>query len=612
MSNNTASAYKINQRLKLLETDLSDYRAALDHSIVNLSIAKWVTFILYFTAVWTLYVYDVWGVADFLSSNMGDAPAFIIFGTVSVMLPRFLSRTKEDRYKDIAETTASGYRLNIVAILTLIFFACSGLFFELFTATSQQQHITTTAAENSQSFKQTESTITIASTSGSELAAAERRVALCYAKKEKTCVGDEARANSLREQQARDAQQQIAASTALFAEQHKAREELKEDANKPLFKMIRDTFDVTINTGMIIGVAIMITIFELTHIINLFTYASRLRRWRETNNELIEMNGEYMELTGHIVSSDDFDDMKKPVSRQPMQTFTPTLPYMNITEIGKHCYKTISSMVNSGALPLTQSHIESAAKVELSRLSKTHQLESSNHEKCGNWIYNELKKERDEMQPVMPQDFKKPSQSAAPIKSPAFNDTATALNNRPTPSSISSTIKTIVNGVDLSKANTAGDIKKAVYNAYSVIPNPAPLNDTDLDKVAEKITQDRGIQPPAIAAEQHPAPAPKKVSFGMIPERPSNQYISGTGINNPVLGKAEAIYPLPLPDQTEVDLSHQTEVDRPDRTAPPVRLDQSGLLGSVYSDQSGLPRSTQDDSAIKIAELNKKCNYSVS
>jgi hypothetical protein len=484
MSNNTASAYKINQRLKLLETDLNDYRAALDHSIVNLSIAKWVTFILYFTAVWTLYVYDVWGVADFLSSNMGDAPAFIIFGTVSVMLPRFLSRTKEDRYKDIAETTASGYRLNIVAILTLIFFACSGLFFELFTATSQQQHITTTAAENSQSFKQTESTITIASTSGSELAAAERRVALCYAKKEKTCVGDEARANSLREQQARDAQQQIAASTALFAEQHKAREELKEDANKPLFKMIRDTFDVTINTGMIIGVAIMITIFELTHIINLFTYASRLRRWRETNNELIEMNGEYMELTGHIVSSDDFDDMKKPVSRQPMQ-------------------------------------------------------------------------------PAMPQDFKKPSQSAAPIKSPAFNDTATALNNRPTPSSISSTIKTIVNGVDLSKANTSGDIKKAVYNAYSVIPNPAPLNDTDLDKVAEKITQDRGIQPPAIAVEQHPAPAPKKVSFGMIPERPSNQYISGTGINNPVLGKAEAIYPLPLPtaDMVKNDAVQQSGTD---------------------------------------------------
>ena len=71
---------------------------------------------------------------------------------------------------------------------------------------------------------------------------------------------------------------------------------------------------------------------------------------------------------------------------------------MNITEIGRHCYKTISSMVNSGALPLTQSHIKSAAKVELSRLSKTHLLESSDHKKCGAWIYNELKKEQDEMQ----------------------------------------------------------------------------------------------------------------------------------------------------------------------------------------------------------------------
>jgi hypothetical protein len=535
--NNNASAYKINQRLRLVQTDLNDYRAALNHSIVNLGIAKWVTFILYFTAVWTLYVYDVWGVADFLTSNMGDMPAFAIFGTVSVMLPRFLSRTKEDRYKDIAEDTASGYRLTTVAILTLIFFASSGLFFELFTATSQQQHITTTAAENSKSFQQTQSTITIASTNGDALASAERKVALCYAKKEKTCVGDEARVASLKEQQARDSQQQIAAGAALFTAQHAAREELKEEANKPLFKMIRDSFGVSINTGMIIGVAIMITIFELTHIINLFTYASRLRRWRETNEQFIEMNGEYMELTGHVVSTNDFDDMKKPVKAPTVSQ--PTIP-QNI-----------------------------------------------------------------------PQDFKTPvTEKAEPAmtKQPDFNNAAVAVNNRPALSTIASTIKMIVNGVDTNKATTLDDIKKAVYNTYSVIPNPAELDDAELDKVAEKIAQDRGINQTPIIAIETPTPTSRPMGFisSGYSALPKNQYIGGTGIHNPALGKAEAIFPLPLADQSEVVLPHQSEPVLSGLPTPPVRFYQSGLLKSDYSDQSGLPRTTSDYSDEKIGELNKK------
>lgn len=106
-------------------------------------------------------------------------------------------------------------------------------------------------------------------------------------------------------------------------------------------------------------------------------------------------------------------------AEQAVETIeTPTLPLMSITEIGRHCYKVISSMVNAGALPLTQKHINGICRSEFNKLSKTHALESSDFEKCGAWIYKELIKERD-MQTANQQTNTRPAPLADTHISPA-------------------------------------------------------------------------------------------------------------------------------------------------------------------------------------------------
>ena len=102
---------------------------------------------------------------------------------------------------------------------------------------------------------------------------------------------------------------------------------------------------------------------------------------------------------------------------EPTPAPVPALPFMSIKDTGRHCYKIISNMVNSGALPLTKNHIISAARIEFTRLSKTHELESTNHENAGTWIYNELVKERNTIQQLAQQAKQTPA--PAPVMATA-------------------------------------------------------------------------------------------------------------------------------------------------------------------------------------------------
>lgn len=190
--------------------------------------------------------------------------------------------------------------------ITLAFFLVSGIFFELFTATSQQQHIANKTAESSadfQSIQNTEIVIKPDASSAAELAKAERRLTQCKVKLARRevphCDGDATAVSSLqRSQQASNSSIGGAVDKAITAKTDSMLK-ITEEKNKPLFKMIRDEFNVTINTGMIIAVAIMIFIFEVTHITNLFVYAGRIRRFRQLEAGLDDMRGQYHQLTGN-------------------------------------------------------------------------------------------------------------------------------------------------------------------------------------------------------------------------------------------------------------------------------------------------------------------------
>jgi hypothetical protein len=90
------------------------------------------------------------------------------------------------------------------------------------------------------------------------------------------------------------------------------------------------------------------------------------------------------------------------------------------------------------------------------------------------------------------------------------------------------TIQRIYADVKASGANSPEAIQAGVFDAYARIPAPAELDDKDLMKVAEKITD-------------------KLIAKTPTPSVPVNQKHGATGLHNPALGTAEEHYPLPLP-----------------------------------------------------------------
>ncbi len=603
MNNN---AFKVNNRLHRLDVEVRKQKRKYEGSERNLNTAKWVTGILYFAAICTLYLADPRGMTSYLIENTSEWFAILVFGLASILLPIFLSRTKEDRYSHIAELVASPHRMSAtdkaITTLTLSFFLSSGILFEVFTATSQQQHIANNTAEKSGAFKTVQGQQIVVqpdSAISTNLATAQRKLEQCQHKlkegKTKHCDGDSALVNSLSASQAAGNAALAGASAAAINSQTENLLKITEESNKPVFKMIRDHFKVTINTGMVLAVAIMIFIFEVQHIINLFTYAGRLRRYRELAEEFDELRGELHQETGNDftaaqeeVSPSKVSNLRKAWDelKHPAPAFSPATALTSAANTAAQTIATEYARADHANKQVLADGANTAANYIdkrdfLNRMYKDCRTRVLNGEVNPNaiavshaiddFIIEFRKTTFDAPQFMISMDTVDMAEKALNkmameriimktnkgyVISSQFSD------NRPTPSTIASTIKMIIDGVDINKAATPDDIKKAVYNTYSVIPNPAPLDDTDLDNVAKKIAQDRGLNQASPAViEQAPTPTTRPIGFFFngYPTTPRNQYIGGTGDHNPILGKAEAIYPMPLPVADLVDRNSLTD-----------------------------------------------------
>jgi hypothetical protein len=92
--------------------------------------------------------------------------------------------------------------------------------------------------------------------------------------------------------------------------------------------------------------------------------------------------------------------------------------------------------------------------------------------------------------------------------------------------SVEETVKAIQSSVKASGANSPEAIQAAVFDAFAALPNPAPLGDANLLRMAGKIAD--------------------KTIATATPSVPFQQQHGATGIHNPVLGTAEVHLPLPL------------------------------------------------------------------
>ena len=92
--------------------------------------------------------------------------------------------------------------------------------------------------------------------------------------------------------------------------------------------------------------------------------------------------------------------------------------------------------------------------------------------------------------------------------------------------SVEETVKAIQATVKQSGASSPDAIQAAVFDAFAAMPNPAPLSDAILGRVAGKLAE--------------------KAIPTAAPSVPFHQQSGATGIHNPALGTEEEHFPLPL------------------------------------------------------------------
>ena len=247
--------------------------------------ARWATFCLYIVAVFMLYVSDVWGIASFLENNSNEYIALAVFSVTSFILAYFLASSKEAVYEDIALNRSEGFHMTAGQRFAMVLFASAGILFELFSATSNQQHISNNAAEQVGLLKPAEVGSVAINTSPAltdALMKAQANLNKCQEMlkqgRVKDCHVSEGKVTGALK--AIDMANQTAATVSgeLVDKTNAHNEKLLERFDKPMFKVVGKAVGGDTNDGMIVAVAVMITIFELQHILAVFAYGNALRR----------------------------------------------------------------------------------------------------------------------------------------------------------------------------------------------------------------------------------------------------------------------------------------------------------------------------------------------
>lgn len=280
-SNNDDGSFLFNDR----------QRAIKNHRLMQW--AKVATFGLYIVAVFMLYVSDVWGIASFVEKNSNEYIALGIFSTISFVLAYFLASSKEAVYEDIAIHRSEGWKLKPTQYAAMALFLSSGLLFEMFSTTNNQQHIANTAAENSTMMKSIMGTdVSVAGSVAltESLQKAQVRLATCQKLlgqgKTKDCVESQANLKAVQDSMALNSQLAQTASQQAMTNKVDGMLKVREHFDKPMFQAIGKATETDNNTGMLMVIGVLIFIFECQHIMALFAYANALLRLKQNGGSI--------------------------------------------------------------------------------------------------------------------------------------------------------------------------------------------------------------------------------------------------------------------------------------------------------------------------------------
>jgi hypothetical protein len=479
-------------------------RAIKNHKLMQW--AKVATFGLYMVAVFMLYVSDVWGIGSFIEKNSNEYVALVIFSIIAFVLAYFLASSKEAVYEDIAVHRSEGWKLKPTQYAAMGLFLSSGILFEMFSTTNNQQHIANTAAEQSTMMKSIQTTdVSILGSSGltDSYAKAQVRLASCQKRlsqgKAKDCVESQANLEAVKDSMAMSNQLATTAAKQSMDNKVDGMMKIREHFDKPMFQAIGKATGTDNNSGMLMVVGVLIFIFECQHIMALFAYANALMR--------INRKGGKAESSPSPLGNESMNGLSSPVSG-----------FNSLADSAKQTVGEYAAKVGEGlkaAPELIATEMMRADYANKQVLADTSDVLRN----VGNKLDAALLKKSE--------GFKQSPEQFAHVMELAGINTPTPLPKMP----VVETIQRIYADVKASGATSQEAIQEGVFNAYARIPSPAELDDKDLMKVADKITD-------KLVKVDNDTPTPSM---------PTGQKPGATGLHNPALGTAEAHYPLPLP-----------------------------------------------------------------
>ena len=305
-----STAYKQNRQILNIHSQIQEVKQEIKKVDFAFNVAFVGTFALYFCFIWGMYVADLWGFTTWLTRNISEFAALLVYGVLAIALPLTMALIKEIAYRHFSNYPNN--RMMIILIVGIL--ALAGVIYESITSSSQQQHMSFNSAENSKTFDAiTNSGATVETGSiASLIGSARAKLAKCKKMVERgawsDCAESEARLNGYLESEQRSMQSAERASVAAIEAKTTAIKDLKEENHKPVFKAIRDSFGVSINTGIMAVTIFVSAVFEVSHLLLIMLLAQKKQRLVGLEAALINNESDYMRSTGKTFKPEDFSD----------------------------------------------------------------------------------------------------------------------------------------------------------------------------------------------------------------------------------------------------------------------------------------------------------------
>ena len=343
------------------------------------------------------------------------------------------------------------------------------------------------------------------------------KLAQCEARlaqgKEKHCDGAKARVDAVRESMTMS--NQLATTAAQQSVDNKVDGMLKirEHFDKPMFQAIGKATGTDNNSGMLMVIGVLIFIFECQHIMALFAYANSLARInRKSGDGGNAGSTDYIHPSplGESAPTAAFNSARMTVGEyaQKVEQGLKASPEIIAREYARADYANKQVLADAGVLAGKIGNTLDAALYPPAPLTETDSFKQSPEQLA--FVQREHKKRVDEYE-------------AAKKSALGGENTLAYLTPK---MSVEETVKHIQASVKQSGASSPEAITAAVFDAFAAMPNPAPLSDAILERIAGKLAE--------------------KAIPTASPSVPFHQQSGATGIHNPALGTEEEHFPLPL------------------------------------------------------------------